>query len=85
MKDSTKSATKIMTKLITTALVVLSPTPLAPPAVVNPQAQLICEHQTRTRTMACCAALGDQGQPELEHIDNMSLSVTVITETYMEL
>jgi len=83
MKDSTKSATKIMTKLITTALVVLSPTPLAPPAVVNPQAQLICEHQTRT--IACCAALGEQRQPELEHIDNMSLSVTVITETYMEL
>ena len=33
---------KIATREITTALVVDSPTPLAPPVVVNPQAQLIC-------------------------------------------
>lgn len=37
-----KSAMKISTRLITTALVVDSPTPLAPPVVVNPQLQLTC-------------------------------------------
>ena len=38
-----KSAMKIRTRLMTTALVVLSPTPLAPPVVVKPQLQLITE------------------------------------------
>ena len=41
-KDSMKSAMKINTRLITTALVVDSPTPLAPPVVVKPQLQLTC-------------------------------------------
>lgn len=41
-KERTKSAMKIMTSEITTALVVDSPTPLAPPVVVKPHAQLIC-------------------------------------------
>ena len=38
-----KSAMNIRTRLMTTALVVLSPTPLAPPVVVKPQLQLITE------------------------------------------
>ena len=38
-----KSAIKMRTKLMTTALVVDSPTPLAPPVVVNPQLQLTCK------------------------------------------
>ena len=33
---------KMVTSEMTTALVVDSPTPLAPPLVVKPQAQLIC-------------------------------------------
>jgi hypothetical protein len=43
-----KSATKIMTRLMTTALVVLSPTPLAPPVVVKPHAQLICSRNSES-------------------------------------
>ena len=38
--ESAKSAIKIPTREITTAEVVDSPTPLAPPMVVTPQAQL---------------------------------------------
>ena len=38
-----KSAMKMRTKLMTTALVVDSPTPLAPPVVVKPQLQLTCK------------------------------------------
>ncbi len=34
---------KMVTSEMTTALVVDSPTPLAPPLVVKPHAQLICE------------------------------------------
>ena len=41
-KDRIKSAMKIRTKLMTTALVVDSPTPFAPPVVVKPQLQLTC-------------------------------------------
>ncbi len=42
-----KSAMKIRTKLMTTALVVDSPTPLAPPVVVKPQLQLTCNSLTQ--------------------------------------
>jgi hypothetical protein len=45
MKDRKKSATKMVTSEMTTALVVDSPTPLAPPVVVKPQAQLICSRR----------------------------------------
>lgn len=41
--DRPKSRMKIATREMTTALVVDSPTPLAPPDVVKPHAQLICE------------------------------------------
>jgi len=41
-KDRKKSAMKIMTSEMTTADVVDSPTPLAPPVVVKPQEQLTC-------------------------------------------
>lgn len=46
-KDRKKSAMKISTSEMTTAEVVLSPTPLAPPVVVNPHAQLTCMHRPR--------------------------------------
>lgn len=39
-KDRAKSKTNMRTSEMTTALVVDSPTPLAPPVVVNPQEQL---------------------------------------------
>ena len=42
-RESPKSAIKIETRLSTTADVVDSPTPLAPPVVVNPHAQLMVE------------------------------------------
>ena len=38
---------------MTTALVVESPTPLAPPDVVNPQEQLTCRHRAFEQ---CCQA-----------------------------
>ena len=52
-----KSATKMATREMTTALVVDSPTPLAPPLVVKPHAQLICDHHTPGQsTVASCVA-----------------------------
>lgn len=42
--DRKKSAMKMRTREMTTALVVDSPTPFAPPVVVNPQAQLTCRN-----------------------------------------
>jgi hypothetical protein len=51
-KDRKKSATKMATNDMTTADVVDSPTPFAPPVVVNPQEQLTW------RRCAPCAAEG---------------------------
>lgn len=48
-KERMKSAMKIRTKLMTTALVVDSPTPLAPPVVVNPQLQLTCRDSQQVK------------------------------------
>ena len=48
-KERMKSAMKMRTKLMTTALVVDSPTPLAPPVVVNPQLQLTCRDCQQVR------------------------------------
>ena len=44
-KDKPKSKTKMRTKEMTTALVVDSPTPFAPPVVVNPHEQLTCNEE----------------------------------------
>ena len=49
-KDSAKSAMKIRTREMTTAEVVDSPTPFAPPVVVKPQEQLTCTHECRVNT-----------------------------------
>ena len=46
-----KSRTNTATREMTTALVVDSPTPLAPPDVVNPHAQLICRHTEKCGAM----------------------------------
>ena len=50
-KDRKKSKMKIKTRLMTTALVVDSPTPLAPPVVVKPQPQLTCSRGSRLRAV----------------------------------
>jgi hypothetical protein len=47
-----KSATKIVTSEMTTALVVASPTPFAPPVVVKPHAQLmVLMHKPNTHAL----------------------------------
>jgi len=53
-KERKKSAMKMRTRDMTTAEVVDSPTPLAPPVVVKPQAQLTCVHNKGAWSGRCC-------------------------------
>jgi hypothetical protein len=55
---------KIMTSEMTTADVVDSPTPLAPPVVVKPQEQLTCAAAPRARRAALPSRPRHSSQPD---------------------
>jgi hypothetical protein len=80
-QESIKSAMKMQTKEMTTAEVVDSPTPLAPPSVVTPHVQLTIEMMPPNTTDLILVLIRSHGCRALAADSKIMLELTLYTES----